>query len=444
IATPPPQLGARAEAPPPPSDSARGAVGAGFAILLVFFGGFGAWALTAPLNGAVVGNAVVKVEGNRKSVQHLDGGIVRQIRVREGDRVEKDDVLLVLDDTQTRAEVDVLTEQRTTLLAVEARLAAELEGRATIVFPPVLLARSDSSATAAIDGQIAEFEGRRAALEGEQQVLIERIAQQRAGIAGNDAQKATYQEQLDSVIGEKKSLKGLLDKELIPRARMLQLDRTEAGIRGQLAEMDAATAQARQAIAELSGQIALLGKDRAADISSSLRETRSKLLDIAPRLDNALASLERTIVRAPYDGTVVGLSVFSVDGVIGRGERLLEIVPDATSLVVEAEISVEDIADVRPGMRAEVQFTSYKQRTTPLIHGTVTEISADRLTDERTGLSHYKALVAVDREDMAASPQIKLYPGMSATVMITTEERTAFDYLVGPLAASFHRAFRER
>jgi epimerase transport system membrane fusion protein len=149
-------------------------------------------------------------------------------------------------------------------------------------------------------------------------------------------------------------------------------------------------------------------------------------------------------VRAPYAGTVVDLDVFSVGGVVGRGERILDIVPEGTSLVVEAKVAVHDIADVRPGMAAEVHFTSYKQRAVPLIHGIVSEVSADRLTDERTGFAYYTALIAVDPRDLAATPDIRLYPGMPATVMVTTEERTAFDYLVGPLAASFDRAFRER
>jgi HlyD family type I secretion membrane fusion protein len=179
-------------------------------------------------------------------------------------------------------------------------------------------------------------------------------------------------------------------------------------------------------------------------VASDLSETRAKLLDIMPRLQNARAALERVTVRAPYSGIVVGLSVFSVGGVIARGERLLDIVPEGTPLVVEAQIGVEDIADLRPGMTAEVHFTSYKQRTTPLIHGRIAEISADRLTDERTGLAYYKALIAVDPKELAATPEIQLYPGMPATVMITTTGRTALDYLIGPLSASFDRSFRQK
>ncbi len=431
--------------PPPPRDSARGAIIAGFAILLVFFGGFGAWAVTAPLNSAVVANAVVKVQGNRKSVQHSDGGTVTALRVHEGDHVNESDILLTLDDTDARAQVQVLAEQQILFEAVQARLEAERDSVDTITFPSDLATRhSDPSVAAAIAGQIKEFRNRRDALEGQKAVLEHRVAQFREDIAGNRAQRTAYQQQLDSVVSEKASLKGLLDKELIPRARMLELDRTEAGIRGQIAEINAAIAKAHQAIGELDDQIAQLVKDRAAKISSDLRDTRAKLLDLAPRLMSARAALARTVVRAPYAGAVVGLNVFSVGAVIARGERILDIVPDATAMVVEAQVAVEDIADIHPGMTAEVHFTSYKQRVTPLIHGTVTEISADRLSDERTGRGYYVAEVAVDHQELAATPEIKLYPGMPATVMVVTKQRTAFDYLVGPLSASFDRAFRQR
>jgi HlyD family type I secretion membrane fusion protein len=275
-------------------------------------------------------------------------------------------------------------------------------------------------------------------------VLGQRVAQLREDIVGSRARRAAYRQQLASIVGERESLAYLLARELITRARILQLDRTESGIRGQIAEADAAIARAGAAIAEYTGQIAQLRKDRAAEVSASLGETRARLLDVAPRLQRASTALDRATVRAPYAGTVVDLDVFSVGGVVGRGERILDIVPEGTSLVVEAKVAVHDIADVRPGMAAEVHFTSYKQRAVPPIHGIVSEVSADRLTDERTGFAYYTALITVDPRDLAATPDIRLYPGMPATVMVTTEERTAFDYLVGPLAASFDRAFRER
>ena len=161
-------------------------------------------------------------------------------------------------------------------------------------------------------------------------------------------------------------------------------------------------------------------------------------------MGNAAGALRRNVIRSPYSGRVVDLNVFSLGGVIRPGERIMDIVPDETELVVEARVRVEDIADVKPGMNAEIHFTSYKQRVVPLIHGNVVEVSADRLVDDRSNAAYYKVLIEVDKDDLAANPQIQLYPGMSATVMITTEERTALDYLIGPLTASLNVSFRQK
>ena len=428
-----------------PSDSARRPIVVGCLILAVFFGGLGTWAATAPLNGAIVGNAVIKVEGNRKSVQHPDGGIVTSIKVHEGDHVSQGDVLLTLNDTDTRAQVDVLSEQVVLLRAMQARLQAELAGSAAIAFPPEMTGNpGDPSVRSAIDGQTREFQNRATALDGQKSVLEQRIAEFRAAISGDVARRAAYQDQLDSIVAERLSIAPLLEKGLMTRDRTLQLDRTEAGIHGQIEDATAEIERNQQAIGENEQQIAQLAKDRAAQAAADLSETRAKLLDAMPRLQRAQAGLDRATVRAPYSGIVVGLSVFSVGGVVARGERLLDIVPEGTPLVVEAQIGVEDIADLRPGMIAEVHFTSYKQRTTPLIHGRVAEVSADRLTDERTGAAYYTAKIMVDPKDLAATPEIQLYPGMAATVMIITEARTALDYLIGPLATSFNQAFRQK
>ncbi len=428
-----------------PSDSAGGATKAGWIILLLFFGGFGGWAISAPLNAAIVGEAVVKVEGNRKSVQHLDGGIVRELRVKDGDRVEEGDVLLALDDTQIRAEFDILSQQQDLLRATEARLLAELTDSDKIDFPADLLARgSEPSVRTALDGQQKELENRKTALAGEELILDQRISQLREQIAGNEAQVVSYREQRRSVVDERNYLEDLFKKGLVTRPRLLQLERTATGLEGQIATTLASIASAKHAMEEYTREIAQLRKARRAEVTRDLSDTQAKLLDVSPRLRNARMALGRMEIRSPYAGEVVDLAVFSVGGVIGRGEKILDVVPDQTALVVEAKIGVEDISDLQPGMVAEVHFTSYKQRTIPVIHGPVAQVSADRLTDERTGAAYYLATIAVSEEELAASPEIKLYPGMPATVMITTEERTALDYLVGPLVASFDRAFRQR
>jgi HlyD family type I secretion membrane fusion protein len=425
-----------------PSDSIKRVALAGWLIIALFFGGIGSWAATAPLNGAVVGNAVVKVEGNRKSVQHLDGGIVKELRVKEGDKVNAGDILVVLDETQARAEYDVLSQQYMVLRATEVRLLTELDHGSELVMPEDLKTQ-DSYFKSVWNGQVSQFESRRAAIEGQRSVIREKINQLGSQIVGAEAQVKAFTGQISSVRAEAKDIAPLVERGLIARPRILQLDRTAFGLEGQIADANANIAKARQAIAEQEQQIAQLDNDRMADVTKDLRDTQAKMLEVIPKAMNAKAALGRMEIRSPYAGRVVALTVFSVGGVITRGEKILDIVPD-DSLTIEAQIAVEDISDIRPNMRAEVHLTAYKQRIVPIIHGDVIQVSADRLTDPKTNNPYYVAFVRVDESELAAMPNIKLYPGMPATVMIPTVQRTALDYIVGPLVMSFNHSFRQK
>jgi HlyD family type I secretion membrane fusion protein len=418
---------------------------AGCLIIGMFFGGFGTWAVTAPLNGAVVANAVLKVEGNRKSVQHLDGGIVKELRIKEGDRIVAGDVLVVLDDTQARAEFDVLTQQYAVLRATEVRLLAELAHAKELVMPAELLARHDDPYVKGIwSGQVKQFESRRAAIEGQRSVIREKINQLKSQIVGAEAQVKSFSDQITSVRGEAENIAPLVERGLLPRPRLLQLERSSFGLEGQIADANASIAKFRQAIAEQELQIAQLDNDQMTDVTKDLRETQAKLLEVIPKAMNAKAVLGRMEIRSPYAGRVVALNVFSVGGVIQRGDKILDIVPEQDTLTVEAQVAVEDISDVHPDMRAEVHLTAYKQRITPIIHGYVIQISADRLTDAKTNNPYYVASIRLDASELAEVPNIRLYPGMPATVMIPTTSRTAFDYFVGPLLMSFNHAFRQK
>jgi HlyD family type I secretion membrane fusion protein len=428
-----------------PSDSAWRPALAGWLIIALFFGGLGIWGGTAPLNGAVVGNGVVKVDGNRKSVQHLDGGIVKELRVKEGDRVAAGDVVIVLDDTQAKAEFEVLSEQYVVLRATEVRLLAELANETELVMPTELaLRQSDSYAKSIWAGQVKQFETRRAAIEGQRRVIGEKIHQLQSQIDGAEAQVKAYSDQIDSVRSEAASVAPLVEKMLLPRPRLLQLQRAAFGIEGQIADARANIAKFRQAIGEQELQIVQLGNDRMAEDTKDMREVHAKLVEVLPKRTNAEAVLARMEIRSPYAGQVVGLSMFSVGGVIQRGEKILDIVPDEDRLTVDVQVAVEDISDVHPGSRAELHLTAYKQRVVPTIHGTVVQVSADRLTDAKTNNSYFVASIRPDTAELAELPGVRLYPGMPATVMIPTESRTAFDYLVGPLTMSFKHAFRQK
>jgi HlyD family type I secretion membrane fusion protein len=427
------------------SDSMRSAAIAGWAIIAIFFGGFGAWAVTAPLNGAVVANGFVKVETNRKSVQHLDGGIVKELRVKEGDWVNAGDVLIVLDDTQARAEYDVLRQQYLVLRATEERLRGELAQRAALTIPDEFKALADDPVFSAVwRGQVSQFESRLSAIAGQRNVISEKIAQLEAQISGGEAQAKAYKAQLESVKKERDDIEPLVKRGLIAQPRYLQLERSGAGLEGQAADTLANIAKARQAIAEQVQQMAQLDYDRMTEVNKDLRDTQAKLLEVIPKLSNAKAVLSRMEIRSPYTGYIVGLTAFSVGGVITKGDKILDIVPQQESLVIEAQIPVDDISEVHPNMRADVHLTAYKARITPVVRGTATVISADRLTDSKSGNSYFTALVSVDQDELAALPNVRLYPGMPATVMFPTVERTAFNYVIGPLVMSFNRAFRQK
>ncbi|WDZ81891.1 HlyD family type I secretion periplasmic adaptor subunit (plasmid) [Ensifer adhaerens] len=431
---------------PPPSDSIRQLSLCGWTIIFLFFGVLGGWALFAPLRGAVVANGVVKVEGNRKSVQHLDGGIVKRLSVKEGDHVNAGDLLLTLDDSQARAEFQVLRQQLYVLRATGARLKAELARADGLVMPANLKVaqKLDAEVTDIWNGQVQQFESRQAALEGQRSVLRARIAQYEAQIDGSEAQVNAYRAQLLSVREELKSIDPLVKKGLTSKPRQLQLERTGAQLEGEVADMISATAKARQAIAEQNQQIVQLDNERFSDASKELEATQAKELEILSRLDNAKAVFARTEIRAPYSGQVVGLTVFSVGGVIMRGEKILDLVPDRDSLVIDAQIAVDEISDVHPDMLAEVHLTAYKQRITPMVQGRVVNVSADRLVDNRTNAPYYVAEIRIDQNQLSELPQVKLYPGMPANVIIPTVERTAFEYIVGPLTMTFNKAFRQK
>lgn len=426
-------------------DDARAPILAGIAVMVAFFVGLGGWAAFAPLNSAAIAQAVIKVEGNRKSVQHLEGGIIRELRVREGDRVEAGQVVILLDDSQTRAAVDVLAKQFAELTAQEARLHAERDDTPLITFPQDLLTRRmDTEVASIIDGQTNLFKSRRASLLGQIDVFRKRIAQTREQIAGYEGQRDSYRRQLESMRDENKGLIDLFKQGYVPRQRMLELERSAAGLEGQIADASANIVRSRQLIEELNVQILQTQSDRMAQVANDLRDVQVRLLEIGPKLQAARETLKRAEIRSPYSGQVIGLSVFSVGGVIAPGEKIMDVVPEKGGLIVEATVSPDDVKDVHSGMRAEVHLTAYKQRAIPIIHGTVGQVSADRLIDAKTGTGYYLAQVKVDEKELAELKHVRLSPGMPAMVMIPTGERTALDYLLRPLTESISKSFREK
>ena len=428
-----------------PDDRAQHAIIAGAVIVFIFFGVLGTWAALARLDAAAIAPAVVKVDGNRKSVQHLQGGIIKELRIKEGDLVTAGQALIVLDDVQAQAAVDVLSKQYTAFRAQEARLLAERSRAGAINFPEELKSRSDDPDVAqTMQTQSALFESRRAALTGQIGVLKQRISQTREQVTGMQGQLTAQQRQLESTQNELSGLRDLFKRGYVPRQRMLELERSAAALEGQAAEFSSNMMRARQAMEELNLQIIQLQTDRTNQVEGDLRDVQIRVLETAPKLQAARNTLERTQIRAPYSGYIVGLTAYSIGGVVAPGEKIMDIVPDQNGVMVEATVNVDDIRDVRPGMRAEVRLTAYKQRTTPIIFGQVRNVSADRMTDTRTGAGYYVVQIKLDEQDLKRYGDIKLVPGMAAEVSIPTRARTALDYLVRPLTDSLNRSFRQR
>ena len=433
------------DAVPPVDDNPRRPVIAGLIILGVFVGALGIWSAVAPVSSAVMAPAVVKVEGNRKSVQHLDGGIVKELRVKEGDKVEAGQALIVLDDTQALGAVGVLRKQHDDLRAQEARLMAERDGASTVAFPQTLTGRrSDSDVDTLLRAQENMFVSRQTALAGQVSLLKQKVAQTREQITGSKAVLTSREQQLESTRSELTGLRDLFKKGYVPRQRMLELERSGAELEGQVGEVRANVAKAYQTINEATLQIAQLQADRAAQVAGDLREVQAKLAELGPKLKVAEDTLARTEIRAPYSGYVVGMTVFSVGGVIARGEKIMDIVPDTKALSVEATVNVEDIEGVHPDMEAQVRLTAYTQRSTPSMRAHITQVSADRLTDNRSGQSYYAVQAKIPADELAKQKNVKLFPGMPAMLVIPTGERTVLEYLLKPLTESINKAMREK
>ncbi len=439
-----PTLAPSGDPPRRVSSSARGTIIAGISILVLFFGGFGTWAALAPLDSAVIAFAVVKIEGNRKTVKHLDGGIVAELLVKEGDWVEKDQLLIRLDGSDARTKVQVYSGQYGSLKALESRLLAERDGLDQIHFPDILLDRgSDAKVAEFLTGQINVFETRRAALAGQIAVLQQRIAQLRTEMGGIQAQKRSQDRQVKLIREELTGTRQMYEMGYAPKTQVLRLERFAASIEGRIGELTADHTSTQEEIGEAKLQMAQLQKERLAEVTTKLRDVQTRLGEVEPQLRWAEETLSRTEMAAPEAGHVLGLTAFTVGGVIAPGERVLDIVPADSSLIIEARIQPSDIDDVYAGMSAQVELTAYKRRIVPTVDGVLTWVSADRFNDQQSGDAYYLAYVEVDRESLPKAGDIRLYPGMPAQVMIATGARTAFDYLISPLISGFDHAFRE-
>ncbi len=414
----------------------------GMCILLVVFGGFGLWALFAPLDSAALAPGVVTVKSYRKTVQHLEGGIVSEILVTDGQLVEQGQTLLILDNTQSKAELGILMGQYYTTRAMERRLVAERDSSGVVEFP-VTLNVEDARAREAIRNEELIFSARRDDRLGEIEVLEQRIVQLESQIQGLQALVASTDEIVSSYSEEVDDLAELLSEGYVDKQRLRDLQRSRSRSVGEVADHRAAIAQAEVQIGETRLKILQLNKRFTTEVVDQLAETQARVYDLRERISAIEDRLRRTVITAPVAGIVLGMNTHTIGGVVQPGKTLLDIVPDLAELVVDARVSPMDIDRVTLGMEATVRFSAFRSATTPTIKGVLTKISADRLVDEQTGNPYYLARVEVSDEGKKMLGSLVLVPGMPAEVLIKTGERTFFDYLMQPARNAFARSMIE-
>lgn len=423
----------------------RRIVGRGRLIILVFIVGFFGWAALAPLNSALQAPGVIVVETHRKAIQHLEGGIVREIHVNDGQLVKAGQLLILLDAAQARSSLDMLRGEADAMTAQEARLAAERDGRDHVDFPAELTQRAaDPHVADAMHGELSTFDARRQTLAKEIDILTQRNAQNARIVSGLRFEATSIETQIGLVDQETASVQSLYDKGLSTLPRLLALQRQSADLGGQRGQIAEKIAQTELSSGENELQIVNLKNQQLSDVVKDLRDVQTKRLDLLDRIQGASDVLSRLTITAPVSGRIVELTIHTKGAVIKPGETIMEIVPEKDALDVEAHVRPEDADSLYVGMTARVNLSAYQQRRLPMISGVVSNISADRITDPRTGQAYFNVELTVDRTPLKDYPDARLIPGMPVEVAIDTGSRTALEYFVEPISDVFRRGMREK
>jgi HlyD family secretion protein len=415
------------------------------AVAGVLVAGVGGWAATTEFAGAVIAPGQLVVTSNVKKVQHPTGGVIGELRVNEGDHVHAGDVVVRLDDTQTRANLAIVIKALNENAARQAREEAERDGADHIEFPKELLARIDNPDVAkAVNGERRQFEIRRTVRGGQRAQLQERTAQLREEIHGCESQIDSKKKQVEWIAKELVGVNDLWSRNLVPYTRVTALEREREHLEGERGALVATIAQTKGKITETELQMLQIDQDMRSEVGKDLAEIRGKTAELVEKKVAAEDQLKRIDIRAPLDGTVFQLSVHTVGGVVTAGEVLMLIVPDADALEVESKVQPQDIDQVRVGQPATLRFTAFNQRTTPELLGEVARVSADVTEDQKTGARYYTARIAIPASEIARLGKLKIVPGMPVEAFIQTSPRTVMSYLVRPFHDQISRAFREK
>jgi HlyD family secretion protein/epimerase transport system membrane fusion protein len=412
-------------------------------LILVFVIVFVGWGYLAPLDGGAVAPGVINPDSGKKTIQHLEGGIIADLPVHEGQAVKAGQPLVVLESTQARATHEALVQQRLSLLARKARLDAEKADRSRIDLPEELRS-PEPQIRSIVEAQQEVFDTRRTTHASRRDILAQRIEQLAQQIKGYEAQVESASRQLGFVTEELTAKEYLVGRGLSPKPEALRLKRTDAEISGKRGEYVAEIARARQQIGESRMQILGVDAERADQIAADAEKVRAELTEVNEKLQASADIVKRTVVVAPVGGTVVDIKFKTIGGVVQRGEPIMSIVPLGDELIIEARLTPIDVKAVHSGLEAKVHLSAYSSRIVPKIPGTVRTVSADRLMDDTTHQPYYLARVAVDRDTLhRLAPSVDLIPGMPVEVLVVTERRTMMEYLAKPFREALWRSFRE-
>jgi HlyD family secretion protein len=417
----------------------------GLSVVGVLAGGLGGWASTQEISGALIAPGQIVVESNVKKVQHPTGGVVGEVRARDGDLVKAGDILVRLDDTVTKASLAIVTKNLDAAYARAARLEAEQRGLDHINFPMELLERTnDPDVNNLMKSEMKLFDVRVTGRSGQKAQLRERITQLNEEIAGLTAQEKAKDQEIELVEKELAGVRQLYDQHLVQISRLTTLERDAARLNGERAQYVASRAQSKGKISETELQIIQIDKDVVSEVSKDLRETNDKIGEFVERKVTAEDQLRRVDIRAPQDGMVLQSAVHTVGGVISAGDAIMLIVPQSDDLQVEAKVNPQDIDKLQVGQKTLLRLSAFNQRTTPELNGVVSRVSPDVTTDQRTGQSYYTIRVTMPPEEIARLGDAKLIPGMPAEAFVQTGDRTLLSYLMKPLHDQLMRAFREK
>ena len=426
--------------------SARVHILAGLAVIVLVLGGTAVWAARTEISGAVVSSGLVVVESKVKKVQHPTGGVVAEITVKNGSKVKAGDLLVRLDETVSRANLQVITKQLDELVMREARLEAERDGSSTITLPDSYQGReSEPDIAKRIAGETFFFKSRRESLEGQKEQLGERVLQLREEITGLDRQIKSKNSEIEIVQRELKGVAELEKLKLVTTMRVNQLRRDATRLEGELGQLESAAAQTKGRIAEIGVEMIRIDQEFRTSIIQELRDNTAQQAELVERRIAAEDQLKRIDIRAPQSGVVHELEVNTVGGVINQAETLMLIVPEGEELTVEARIATHDIDQVLNGDKtAFVRFSAFDTHKTPELNGNIVSVSADLTVDQMTGVPYYLARISIPRAELAKLNQKRLVPGMPAEIYVRTQNRTVLSYLFKPIEDQMERAFRER